>query len=553
MKKTWLLVIAFLLFTGASMAQQFSVEKSAEFDEPEYGWNKLLQLRNGNTFYFHSTKKDGIELTVYNKQRKQTAQKTLVSRKWDVEQMRSSSIKGLYEINGEPVLFVVQTNDNDQPTLYRMRLNGNNGAIVKEDELGKLPKTSVWAGLGNAYGKWDLSNIFIEKDPSSGNYAAVFFNTQAHNRSERIRVVHYDSTHTILNNAFYDSPNGSFKYLSYIGCVVDGNKRVFIATYGHSGATEDVSSKVIVSVLNNGDTTFKHKLLEFSEDFKDTKSVMLYNRGSNRIQLLTITYVKTKGGFLGKSKSLYETALTYINPETLETISTKAVAGEKIAAYAEKNIDKDYEYHGLPQNMIINKDNTTTLLMEDHTTVTETHTSGHMMVTTSYVLLGAVGVSELSDTGAELTGYAINKKQKASGAFPLLYLARRNKGIFSYPPSKGFTRGNTDEFLSYDYINAPNGHYVLFNDLPGNFDRDEDETKRKTTTSISATNTICFKLGGDKIDKYYLFGEPDGKRSATFSYIESSDYDKENNTYATLIVEKDGRDKSARVAWVKFQ
>ena len=44
-------------------AEQFHVEKSVEFDEPEFGWNKLLQLKNGNTFYFHSTRKDGIELT----------------------------------------------------------------------------------------------------------------------------------------------------------------------------------------------------------------------------------------------------------------------------------------------------------------------------------------------------------------------------------------------------------------------------------------------------------------------------------------------------------
>ena len=50
-----------------------------------------------------------------------------------------------------------------------------------------------------------------------------------------------------------------------------------------------------------------------------------------------------------------------------------------------------------------------------------------------------------------------------------------------------------------------------------------------------------------------LFGEPDGKKASTFCYIESSDYNKDINTYATMIVERDGKDKSARIAWITFQ
>ena len=129
-------------------------------------------------------------------------------------------------------------------------------------------------------------------------------------------------------------------------------------------------------------------------------------------------------------------------------------------------------------------------------------------------------------------------------------MAERNNGAFMYNTGGSI---KNDEFLSYFYIESPSGRYVLFNDIPDNVNKDEDETKRKQVFGVSATNTICFKLNGDKIDKSYLFGEPDDKHSATFSYIQSSDYNKETSTYATLIVEKDGRDKSARVAWVKFQ
>lgn len=71
MKKYLCLWLAIVATFQPIFAQQFKTEKSAAFEEPEFGWNKLLQLKNGNTFFFHSTRRDGIEVTVYNKQRKQ--------------------------------------------------------------------------------------------------------------------------------------------------------------------------------------------------------------------------------------------------------------------------------------------------------------------------------------------------------------------------------------------------------------------------------------------------------------------------------------------------
>ena len=553
MKKTIFIIAALLLCFGSLMAQQVGIEKSEEFDEPEYGWNKLLQLKNGNTFFFHSTKKDGIEVVVYNKQRKQIADKTLESKLWDVSKMRNSKIVGLYEINGEPVIFIVQADDR-QPTLYRMRINGTTGAIVKEDELGHLPPTSIWYGYAMAFGNADASNIIIEKDPQSDCYAVIFFNGFAHNRSERIKVVHYDGNHKILNSGFYESPNGKFKYLRYIGAVVDGNKRVFVTTYGHNGNSSDVLARVIVSRLNVGDSSFTHNLLDFSEDLDDTKAIMVYNHNNNRLQLMTLTYTETKHRFFSsRSTKSYLLLLSYLDPESLSLINVKQLVGEKVNEYGIKNIDKDYEYSGIPEQMILNKDNTTTILAESTELITTRDKYGRVIH--EKTILGPIGISELSDTGAELRGYAINKKQQADGNFPLLYMSGRSKGIFAYPRQGmgiGMSRSNTNEFFSYDYVNAPNGRYVIFNDLPGNADKDEEDESRKTVKSVSSTNTMCYKLNDPKMDKFYLFGEPDDKKASTFCYIESSDYNKDINTYATMIVERDGRSKSAKIAWITF-
>ena len=70
---------------------------------------------------------------------------------------------------------------------------------------------------------------------------------------------------------------------------------------------------------------------------------------------------------------------------------------------------------------------------------------------------------------------------------------------------------------------------------------------------MSSTNTMCYRLNDPKMDKFYLFGEPGDHNNSTFCYIESSDYNTDLNTYATMIVERDGRDKVAKIAWVKFE
>ena len=89
MKKTLFVLFTLLAYVQFVKAQTPHVEMSDPFDEPEESnWNKLLQIKNGNTFYFHFTKKDGIEVTVYDKNRKQIATNTLTSNLWEPGKMK---------------------------------------------------------------------------------------------------------------------------------------------------------------------------------------------------------------------------------------------------------------------------------------------------------------------------------------------------------------------------------------------------------------------------------------------------------------------------------
>jgi len=163
--------------------------------------------------------------------------------------------------------------------------------------------------------------------------------------------------------------------------------------------------------------------------------------------------------------------------------------------------------------------------------------------------MGGIGESELNPDGTEKSGYWIRKAQQADGLYEPLYISARTKGRWSF--LKGFADHNS--YLSYDYINTDKNRYIIFNDDNKNFDKEEDEKKRKTVVKVNKLNTICYVLGGKGVNKSFLFGDPGDKSQSNSLHIDASDFDKSTGTYATIMVERDGRDRNAKLVWIKFE
>lgn len=518
-------------------AQQHQIVKSEAFDEPGNGYNKVLQMKNGNTLFFHVARKAGIEVNVYNKERKLTATEEMTSDLFDTRKMGKLTIAGLFEINNEAVLFVVEK-DGRVPTLYRVRFNAVTGAKVKENEVGSTSKSPLLTFVA------ETNSIFVEKDPESDCYAVIFFNGFSKDPDDKIKVMHFDGTHKRLSYAIYESPDENFRYLRYIGAVVDGDKRLFLSSYGAANLNGK-EGHVFISTLNVGEKTFANKVLQFSEDFKDTKSVMAYNHANNSLQLLTVSYTRGQSSFFGGGSQLqYLSFMSYIDPETLELKSVKPIAGEKINEYAHNTLNTELNYTGLPQHMVINKDNSTTVLSEElrweiivtrtnngTTTQQRTYMGGNGTTTQQYTYMGGIGCNELNPDGTEKSGYWIRKIQKLGGLYPPLYISERISGRWTY--MGGYADHNS--YMSYDYINTDNNRYIIFNDDDKNFDRDEDEKKRKVAVKVKKLNTICYALNGPGVSKSFLFGDPNDDEISKSLHIDASDFDKTTGTYATIM------------------
>ncbi len=541
-----------MLAMAAAVQAQPRVELSESFEEPEGGWNKVLQLSNGNTFFFHFNKDKGVEVWVYDKRRRKSSNLIIAGTLWNTKKLPESTIEGFYEIGGQPVIFLHQTIDRT-PSLFRIILNENTGAVEAEELISTLPRYKTGSGWAMAYGGVDAMDFYVEKDPNSDCYAVVNFNSFSSESGERIEVVHYsgaEGNHKVLNRAFYQVPAGNFKYIDFIAMAVD-KQAAYICTYGYPGKWSSKDSRLVISKLALTNNEFVHRQLEFSEDFRATSGIMLYNPGTNLLQLMTLTEISTKSNFLtGASTTRLLSLMNYIDPQTLTIIASKPLAAQMVSEHLTRQLGKESRYYGVPQQMVLNRDNTTTVLMEEMQRIVKRNASTGAIISTQ-TNLGGIGVSELNDRGMEEDGHVILKMQVSAGLFYPMYIARKSKGLWSYRGS-GFRGMHNNAFLSFDYVNTDKGRYILFNDYPANFEKAEGKRKRKPVKTISGSNTVCYKMQHGRPESFYLFGQP-GKGQSRFCYVEASHYLADQKTYATLLMQRNGREKKASIAWVEFE
>ncbi len=86
--------------------------------------------------------------------------------------------------------------------------------------------------------------------------------------------------------------------------------------------------------------------------------------------------------------------------------------------------------------------------------------------------------------------------------------------------------------------------------MPENIDKNADEANPEVAKSRGRLSTVCVKLNDNSVEKSLLFDAPDSEE--TTSVLMDPDYNKDSETYATMILEGKGKNKQARIAWITF-
>ena len=117
-----------LLFSSSFVCAQFkSIAEDPIFDEPQEGFAKILQIKNGNTIFIHITPKKEINVQVYDASHKKKAERSFLAN----YEKDNINVEGSFEINGDAVL-MVRTVDHRVPRLYRLIINGSTGVLKNE-------------------------------------------------------------------------------------------------------------------------------------------------------------------------------------------------------------------------------------------------------------------------------------------------------------------------------------------------------------------------------------------------------------------------------------
>ena len=550
MRNSIVLAMFCCLMSVAAIGQAPSVKYSLPFDEPDGLESKVFQVSNGNTMFFTFTKKEGINLTIYDSSRRVKVKKELHGTEWEDGSMVGGEVKGIYEMNGKVVLFLQQV-IKKTPMLFRLVIDPVTGVKVEDKKIGELDKYGFGAGYAMAFGGTDPKTFHIVKDVLSDCYAICRFDGFASESEHRIEITHYSGDHREINKAVYELPaEHSFKYIRYLGMTVHGEQSVFISTYSFNTTSSGGDhSLVLFSRLNAGSKEFIHRPLKITEDFKETQAVLQYNSGMKTLDMLLVTLVDTKSKLLSnKTTSYYMLIHTSLDAETMTVLFSRPVVGEKVSQYAQSVFQMKDGYSGMPQDLIINPDYTSTMTFEEIGTTTTTSSRGSSSTTWH---LGNIAVLELDGNGKETDGYVVRKRQSTSTEVAPMDQHKRSHSYMAFERKIGFMMAANSGFYSYDFVSTPTARYVIYNDHRENFFKSGNE-KVAGISGISGTNTICQKLAGGKAEKFQLFGNPKDDDKNQFSFINSSHYQREKQTYAVMMISQEGREKKAKIAWVSF-
>jgi hypothetical protein len=519
------LILLFLFFSHTATNAQFKVIATGPlFKEPEDGEAKILQLKSGGTMFFRVTEKDGIDLRVYDPQHHEI---TATNFKPTYIKVKKAQVNAIFEINGNAILMMSEV-DSKIPTLYRLILDGKTGAILSEENIEELNKRKFGDGIATTFGGIATPSFFIKKDPYSDNYAVVRFNSLESDRSKRIEVISYDANNKETNRAFYTSPEGKYKYITYRDMVVLGDKKVCVFAYGYN-KSNDSESELLMANLDKGSSEIDFTKLSFPDTLDPFYCTAKFNPSTNSLLLLSIAEEKKK------KNDGYIPILTFINPYEKKINRSDIISPSKrIDQYSKKG------FRGLPQNLYINDDGTFTVVSEELSVV-----YGGKYGTAPISLLGDIAIVNYSKTGEPMNDYLIRKSQTLNNVYlGLLYLASREG------TTQSLKKGT--QFKSFAYLDGKTKSYILFNDTERNSEKLESGNL-VDIQGVSNCDGFYYPLTGPNaiLKRDYVFGNPEKKRDHELGLFSISQYDRQNNIYVTLQLSKDSGKKGVKLVWLQ--
>ena len=522
-----ILLFAFLFIGYLQTHAQFKqIAEGPKFEEPEDGYAKILQMKNGSTVYMHFTAKEGIDFRVYDASH---AEKIATNFNLSIERVKEAKrdgpfypginqekIESIFEINNDLIMFISE-GDKNKSILYRIIIDITTGKIKEEKNIFTL-------NYGGYY--------VVKKDTYSENYAIFVIGRLETETIAQERLFHFGADHKEINNGICESPetDDAHSFFNYREMVILGPDRVCAFYFATSKKYDDKGNLYMVT-LEKGSGKISYQKLKIPDDLIYREVIAKYNPVARNIVFLSLAESKANSGE-------FTSFINIIEPVTKKAENiTDFSPQEKLNEAYKDRYDKKKDYSGLPQDLYINDDGSFSLVYEEM--FVQYQQSGNYSRTDTK--LGKMIITTHDRNGKFISNYMVPKAH---------WIIFKRLGLFYHTNQEDHApemwRGN--QYKSFVYLTSLKGKYIFFNDTERNNEVKND--KFVEVQGVEDCDAFMYKLTGSDLfpKREYAFGET--KKGHTLAMFSVSDYDKKTNTYVTLELDNT-REKKVKIVWLQ--
>jgi hypothetical protein len=502
-------------------AQDSTLVLSTPIDITEDGWNKLLQLKNGNTMLFHFELHKKMVVKIFDKARAELTSNKCITNIINLNRLDEAFFDGVIEINNEAVMFITQDVNNSR-TLIRIRINTNTGNVIAEDKIvvSESFRKQSDAFLYQLDESDESYNIFTYAEPRRTIDTIVNF-----------KIVKFTKDHKIVNERPISFSMKGYENARLISLVRKDNNLAIAFNLVNGSYDYDMNGYIenalaLFYMPNNSDKVY-FNVIHLPLRLPIHSVHLGLNMFDNKLNVV-IANETSKFGISEYSSTIFQSAI--ILPLDLSEARNEKIVHSIADNYIKSGTgDTSRHYSGYAASMQTNENGMTSVLFEE-------------------ILLKVFEQQPSSYYGNLcLTNYDDNFKEISATVIPMSH-----HYVFRETFPEVFRRCSRREMFTPMYIITKKNKYVIFNDVEENFNK-TIPNQLTPVYSYTKTNAVCYKLGRkNSVQKEYFFKNT-AKDEYKPVYISGYDYDEAKSTLA-IMTKVTKNDKSRfHIAWRKME
>jgi hypothetical protein len=543
-----LLVGLLFLFSSVSIClaeEKYEISTALGFGES--GINKVLCMKNGTTFLLHFENNKPIKTIVFDSSHKRVAGSTLSCRVFDIFMLSTAVFKGLYEINGEVVLFLEQQNT-ARHALIRLQLNAATGKLTDETTVGRALSISK------------PTRFFVMRHKTDPGYQILFCQDAQQFGESKIHLAYYNARHEVYKDIPLVFNRKKYDYMHVVGaeaqpegvCVSLGLSNMLVNGTGTTVAAMPLYNHYLhVFYIPRDSTRPLQKTADLASDVIPYYTNFTYNPFAATVNLLMLSYKDALFRYgIDMRPTAFVSNLLFRFEETNLGANynwlTNKLANKKLL----ETKDTSNLFTGFPVMMTTNSNGLTTVVSESYDRYINAENFSRSQVFETFI--GNFCITQFDDEGKELWGTVLPKSQYYRSYRhyyrPADFAKRwQNQAMFNDLPPQIYER----QFVASNIYERGGDFYLVFNDCGKNFNNSL-QTPGDTVFTSALSNACYYKINRKKeVSKHFLLGAPLNKEYKSCC-IEGAGFDEERGVYAAVIRYKRGSYISQRMAWARL-